>query len=81
MPSPELDLLALQERLRGDAAGTERRRLQQQLEELRISIRRRIDTGLRPPEFQSLQSLLSAVETGETLLLATWQGYHPDTVA
>jgi hypothetical protein len=80
MSSPEDDLLELQEHLRNDASGTERRRLQQLLVELKRAAKHRMDAGLPPAEFASLQALLTAAETGEELLLSTWRSYHPNAM-
>ncbi len=77
MPSPETDLLDLQERLRADATGHERKRLQELLAQFRRDIAQHIDKGVRPPEFEGLRRLAEATEAGERILLTTWRGYHP----
>ena len=77
MTPDESDLLELQTRLRADFDGSERRRLEQQFQELHGSIKRKLDAGATPAEFNRLNGMLDAAQAASEVVGLVWRRFHP----
>lgn len=80
-PPDESDLLDLQARLRADRDGTERRRLEQQFQELHESVKRKLDAGATPAEFSKLNGMLDAAQAASEVIGLVWKRCHPGAAA
>jgi hypothetical protein len=71
-----INLVEMEDRLAADGAGTYRDeivgRFNQQLQELK----RQIDAGLAPAEFDAAQKLNAALTAGVAVVNRVWQGLH-----
>jgi hypothetical protein len=72
----EQDLLDIQAKLRADEAGTERAALQQRLQDLQATLKRKLDAGVPPAEFAVLNGLADAAAAADEVVGAAWTRLH-----
>ena len=70
------DLFEIQEKLRRDSDGSARRDIEAALDDLRHSIKRRLDAGVAPDEFRKLSAVSDAAAAASEVVAYTWGAYH-----
>lgn len=67
----------LEDELQTDVQGVLRRRLLEELGQQAGQIKRVLDNGVSPTEFERLYSLHTAVAAAATVVDKVWQRFHP----
>ena len=60
-----------------DEDGAERDALIEQLRNAELGLKREIDAGVPPSEFDKLERMRSGVVAADEVLRQIWAGYHP----
>jgi uncharacterized membrane-anchored protein len=71
-----VELLEIQAVLRNDADGTAGREMEAQLAQLHQELKRRLDAGAPPDEYNRLAALNEAVVAASQVLAGAWRSYH-----
>jgi len=74
-----ITMLALEEQLQADGEGQLRDRLLAELEEEAQQLKRQLDRGVPPQEFQTLSRLQDAVEAARLTIKVVWLNFHPQS--
>ena len=77
MTSERVKMLDLEERLIADAGGTYRDSLVNSLAGDRAAVRRAMDAGLAPAEFDAAGKLLAGIDTATRAVQVLWKTAHP----
>jgi transposase-like protein len=67
-----------QERLAADKQGSALRELRDYLAAKQAELRRLLDAGSSPEEYELRQKLLAAMEAADSAALAFWENYNKD---
>ncbi len=71
-----MNLVEMEDRLAADAAGTYRDEIVEQFDHQIQELKRQIDAGLAPAEFDAAQKLQAALTAGVAVVKRVWQGVH-----
>ncbi len=69
-------LTGLEEQLRADTSGSFKKQVESELYETLTALRRHMDTGLPPEEFQQMTCFKDGLETALTTLDRIWTTFH-----
>lgn len=72
-------MLELEEQLQTDASGQLRDRLLAELQDQAQQIKRQLDRGVPPQEFQTLSRLQAALEAASLTVKVVWLNFHPQS--
>ena len=70
-------MLVLEEQLQQDGSGALRDRLRDEFAQSASRIKRTLNGGVTPAEFQSLSKLVAAYDAAGTVVEKVWQRTHP----
>lgn len=76
MNDQPIRLVEMESRLAADAAGAYRDQLLQRFGAEQQSLKRQIDGGLSPAEFEVAQKLTTALDTAGAVVKKVWQAHH-----
>ncbi|MCG8650822.1 MAG: EscE/YscE/SsaE family type III secretion system needle protein co-chaperone [Pirellulales bacterium] len=68
-----IQILEMETKLAEDDSGAYRDQLFDELNAALVEVKRHIDQGLSPDEFQRFQYVVNAIETSITVIERTWQ--------
>lgn len=71
------NFLPLEDELQTDSQGVLRRQLLEELAQQAGKIKRVLDSGVAPAEFERVYSLHNAVNAAATVVEKVWQRFHP----
>ena len=77
--NPPVNLLALEEALRADEGGRLKQSLRDEIDQYRGQVRRTLDAGVPPAQFQALSRWLVALDAAGEVVEAVWRRQHPAT--
>ena len=66
----------IQERLAADSGGAARGAVEQDLQTLQQALKRKLDAGVPPAEFERLTTLLDGVTAAGEVVANIWRSYH-----
>jgi hypothetical protein len=69
-------MLEMEAKLRKDAGGNYRKEVRDQLSGYSVQLKRTLDSGLPPDEFQAVSKLKDAVEAASDVVGKVWQSFH-----
>lgn len=72
-------MLALEEQLQADSEGQFRDRLLAELEAEAQQLKRQLDRGVPPQEFQTLSRLQAALDAARLTVKVVWLNFHPQS--
>lgn len=75
----DFTLLDLEQQLQNDPGGQLRDRIMAELEDEARQLKRRMDRGVPPQEFQTLSRLQTALEAAGLTVKVVWHRFHPQS--
>jgi hypothetical protein len=73
---PAINLVEMEERLAADKSGAYRDQIVDRFNGQLVELKRQVDAGLAPAEFDSAQKLNAALNAGVAVVNKVWQGLH-----
>lgn len=73
-------MLELEKLLLNDVNGSSRAAINEDMQNLRRSLKRDIDSGVTLRQFEALQTLLEAIDCATEVVDATWMRHHREIV-
>ncbi|UGY30290.1 MULTISPECIES: EscE/YscE/SsaE family type III secretion system needle protein co-chaperone [Bradyrhizobium] len=73
-------VLELEKLLLNDVNGSSRAAINEDMQNLRRSLKRDIDSGVTLRQFEALQTLLEAIDCATEVVDATWMRHHREIV-
>jgi hypothetical protein len=71
-----MNLVEMEDRLAADSAGSYRDEIVARFNQQLLELKREIDAGLAPADFDAAQKLKSALSAGVAVVDKVWQGLH-----
>ena len=76
MEEEKIPVLEMEERLEKDVGGAYKKALVEQLASHLTELKRALDSGLPPDDFQAARRLKDAVEAASVVVEKVWEGMH-----